>query len=191
MDFPQLRIESTPAKLGLQIEKPTQQIEQPQADLSIQQPKAELTIHTTPGRLSIDQTKAWEDMDLKHISRRIEEFAENGKQDWLKGLARVAQQGDELMMIENGGNPLAEQAKVNSEDPMLEFNIGWIPSHFSVKTHYEPSKVNIDWKTNEPIINAHANKPRHHYTSGSVKGEMLQWPSLSINVVGLNFEKQK
>jgi Family of unknown function (DUF6470) len=185
MNFPQLRMESIFGQIGLTSQKPIQEIEQPPAEMTIKQPKAELTIDRAPGKLTIDQTQAWEDMDLKHISRRIEEFAQNGYQDWLSGMARRAQEGDDLMRIENGGNPIAEHAKINSANPIYEFNIGFVPSPFSVKINYQPSDVRINWKTNKPDINVKVNKPRHDYTPGIVRGEMIQWPSLKIEVIGL------
>jgi Family of unknown function (DUF6470) len=191
MNFPQLRMESTFGQLGLISQKPVQEIEQPPAEISIMQPKAELTIDRTPGKLTIDQTQAWEDMDLKHIFKRIEEFAQNGYQDWLAGMARRAQEGDDLMKIENGGNPIPEHAKINSESPQYEFNIGFVPSHFSVKTNYQPSDLNINWKTNKPEIHVKVNKPRHDYTPGDIHGEMKQWPSLQIEVVGLELDEKK
>jgi hypothetical protein len=191
MNFPQIKMESTPAFLGLNIQRPIQKIEQRPADLSIEQPKAELSIETTKGKLSIDQSGAREDMDLKSISRRIEDFADNGYQDWLTGLARVAQQGDDLMMIEHGGNPIANQAKVNSESPIYDFNIGFIPSHFSVKINYEPSHIKVHWNTHKPEINVRVNKPIHEYIPGKVLGEMKQWPSLKIEVLGLHLDQKK
>jgi Family of unknown function (DUF6470) len=191
MNFPQLRMESTFGQLGLSTQKPVQEIEQPPADVSFVQPKAELTIDRRPGKLTIDQTQAWEDMDLKHIFKRIEEFAQNGYQDWLTGMERRAQEGDDLMRIESGGNPIPEHAKINSENPQFEFNIGFVPSHFSVKTNYQPSVLNINWKTNKPEIDVKVNKPRHDYTPGVIRGEMKQWPSLKIEVVGLEFDEKK
>ncbi|MFC7373029.1 DUF6470 family protein [Fictibacillus iocasae] len=191
MNVPQLRIQTTNAQLDLNIQKPTQEIEQRPADLSIQQPKAELQIETIPGKLSIDQTKAREDMDLKSIARRIEEFAQNGYSDWLSGIARMAQQGDALMMIEHGGHPIADQAKENSESPMYDFNIGFVPSAGSVKIDYQPAKVNIDIKDNKPVIEVCVNKPKHNYTPGVVHGEMKQWPSINIEVIGLEIDEKK
>ncbi|MDR7073153.1 DUF6470 family protein [Fictibacillus barbaricus] len=190
MSFPQLRMESTFGQIALTIQKPVQEIEQSAAELSIQQPKAELDIQRTPGQLTIDQTQARADMDLKSISRRFEEFAQQGYEDWLSGLARIAQDGDELMMIENGGNPLAEQAKRNSESPIYDFNIGFIPSPFSVKINYQPSEVKLNWQTHQPVIDVKVNKPLHNYTPGSVSTEMKQWPSLFIDVVGLNIDEK-
>jgi Family of unknown function (DUF6470) len=191
MNFPQLRMESTFGQLSLSTQKPVQEIKQLPAEVSIVQPKAELSIERTPGNLTIDQTQAWEDMDLKHVFKRIEEFAQNGYQDWLTGMGRRAQEGDDLMRIESGGNPIPEHAKINSENPQYEFNIGFVPSHFIVKTNYQPSDLNIDWKTNNPEIDVKVNKPRLDYTPGVIRGEMKQWPSLKINVVGLEFDDKK
>lgn len=187
MQLPQIRLQSTFAKIAIKTTPPVQEIKQPPAELDLQQPSAEMKIETTPAKLTIDQTKAWEEMDLKHIFRRIEEFAQQGYEDWLEGLARVSRQGDELMRIEDGGNPLAEQAKENSEDPIYDFNIGWIPSLFSVKTNFEPAKVHMDVKVQQPIIRAKINKPMIHYTPGKVTMDLAQRNSLKIDFVNLRF----
>ncbi|SFA44385.1 hypothetical protein SAMN05192569_100786 [Parageobacillus thermantarcticus] len=187
MQLPQIRLQSTFAKIAIQTTPPVQEIKQPPAELDLQQPPAEMKIETTPAKLTIDQTKAWEDMDLKHIFRRIEEFAQQGYKDWLEGIARVSRQGDELMRIEDGGNPIAEQAKENSEDPIYDFNIGWIPSPFSVKINFEPAKVHIDVKVNKPINSTKINKPIINYTPGKVTIDLAQRNSLKIDFVNLRF----
>lgn len=189
MNLPQIRLQTQLAKINITTTPPQQSIEQPQADLDIQNPKIELEIERTPSKLTIDQTKAWEDMDLKHIFRRIEEFAENGYQDLLEGIARRARQGDELMNIENGGNPIAEQAKENSETPPKEFNIGWIPSHFSVKIHYEPGDVKINWRIQPAINNIKANKPILDYQPGKVNIKMAHYPDVKIEFTDLKFKE--
>ncbi|WP_374721177.1 DUF6470 family protein [Peribacillus tepidiphilus] len=180
MNLPQIRMESNFIKLGLNIQKPVQSIQQPKANLTIQQPRPELQIETIPSKLTIDQSQAWADMDLKGILRRIKENADYGYESWLAGMERRAQQGNELMRIENKGNAIASQAITNGEKHMKQYNIGWVPSHFSVKIHYEPARVNIDWKLNKPIIESQINKPIHDYTPGKVTGYIEQWNSLSI-----------
>jgi hypothetical protein len=183
MKLPQIRIESTFAKIGLQITPPVQEIEQPPAELFIQQPPAEMMIDVVPGRLTIDQSQAWADMDLKHIFQRIEEAAQEGYQNWLAYLETVSQQGDELMEIENSSDVLATQAQINSEDPPLEFNVGFVPSPFSVKIHYEPAKLMMDWKINKPMIDIKARPPIIDYKPGKVNIDMAQHNSLRIDIV--------
>ncbi|MCG1021584.1 hypothetical protein EKQ44_07820 [Sutcliffiella horikoshii] len=187
MHFPQIRLQSTFAQTELQIQKPVQQIQQPRAEISIEQPKAELMMQRRPGRLTIDQTQAREDMDLKSVARRIEEAAQLGRQDWLAGLARVAQDGNEMMKIEHGGGAIVRQAKRNSEGPPKEFNIGWIPSHFSVKINYEPGSVDIQWHQRKPVIDIEINKPVHEYTPGATQVSMANYSSLEIDFENLRY----
>lgn len=145
MLLPQIRMESQMAKIAINTTPGNQSIKQPKADIDLQPAKVAMEINRTPGKLTIDQTKAWEDRNLADTFRFIEKIAEEGYQAWLEGIARLAEQGDELMKIENGGSPLADQAKENSESPMYEVNVGCIPSLFSVKFDYEPSKLDINW----------------------------------------------
>jgi hypothetical protein len=194
MQLPQIRLQSTFAQTAITTYKSMLEIEQPKPELSIQQLPTDLDIKKTPSKLTIDQTKAREDVDLKHISRRIEEAAQRGYQDWLSGLVRVSQDGDELMMIESGGHPIAAQAKRNSESPILEFNIGWIPSVGGVKINYDPGKVDIKWQVNKPIIESTTNKPLINYTPGKVEISLKQYPSLKIDFenlkhVGINYDQ--
>ncbi|CAH0344852.1 DUF6470 family protein [Bacillus sp. CECT 9360] len=194
MQFPQIRLQSQPALIEIQTKPSNQSIEQPGPLIDIQQPPAELTIERVPSKLTIDQTKAREDVDLKSIAKRKEEFAEQGYQDFLAGIARRRQDGDELMRIEYKGNPIAAQAKRNSEKPPSEFNIGWIPGGNSVKLSYEPGRVNIQVKVNKPIINSEVRKPVHSYTPGEVAVRLKQYQSLKIDFenlkfVGFNYEQ--
>ncbi|MFD2214825.1 DUF6470 family protein [Metabacillus endolithicus] len=168
MKIPQIRLESTNAQISIETRNAVNNIEQPKADLSIEQPKAELMMKTTPSKLMIDTYEARADMDLKSVSRRMEEFAHKGYQDLLAGVARRAKQGEELMKIEQKSNPIANQAKLNSQKPMKEFGLVFIPSAGSVKVQYEPSKVDIDINQRKPIINVQVNKPIFQYEPGKV-----------------------
>jgi Family of unknown function (DUF6470) len=190
VNFPQIRMESTFGKISINSQKALQEIQQRPAELFIKQPKAELEIERTPGQLTIDQSKAREDMDLKNISKRIEEFAQKGYEDWLAGLARMSQEGDDLMRIENGGNPISEHAKINSESPIYEFNIGFVPSPNSVKIDYQRGNVKINWNIHNPEIDVKVNKTIYDYMPGSVSVTLKQRPSLSIDFVGLYVDEK-
>jgi hypothetical protein len=194
MQFPQIRLETTDAQIGLKTNHAKLSIEQPKADLTIEQPKADMSIRTEGSRLSIDQTKAREDMDLKHISRRIEEAAQLGYEAFLEGVARRSSEGDQLMMVENGGNPIAAIAEQNGKSTQYEFNIGWIPSAGGVKIQYTPSKVNLDIEARKPIIQAEINKPIMNYSPGNVEVSLMRKPNLNIDFaylkhVGINYEQ--
>lgn len=181
MQIPQIRMESTFIKLGLDIQKPNQQIEQPQAIQTIEQHQAVITMETTPGRLTIDQTKAREDVDLKSVFKRTEDAAQSGYQDWMAGLARRAQQGTQLRSIQYKGNIIAHQAKANSERDVKQFNIGWLPSPFSVKTDYQPSQLHMDVQVQKPDIQVQTQKANTEYTPGKVTPFVAKQNSLSID----------
>ncbi|WP_337020274.1 DUF6470 family protein [Oceanobacillus massiliensis] len=185
MKLPQIRMQSQLAQIQIETTAAKQQISQPQAELNIQQPKAEVSIRTTPGKLQIDQSKAWEDMNLMHISKRIEKFAQEGKSALLQGIARRARQGNELMQIENGGNPLINQAIQNGHDSKKALGIKFIPSHFSVRTSYQPAEVKIDVNTNKPIIDAAVRKPQFSYQPGKVETSLKQRQDLEISFTNL------
>ncbi|MBM7661591.1 hypothetical protein JOC85_002394 [Bacillus mesophilus] len=182
MQIPKIQIQSTRAQLGIRTHHAKVDIQQPKAEMNIQQPSADLNITSTPSKLTIDQTQAREDVDLKSIAKRIQEFAQQGKQDSLKGIARRATEGDQLMRVENKGNAIARIAKQNSIKEH-QFNIAWIPSHDSVKINYTPKKVNIQVEAKKPIIEVQPNKPILNYSPGKVEYMMESYPRLQIDFV--------
>ncbi|TYR76048.1 hypothetical protein FZC79_07795 [Rossellomorea vietnamensis] len=187
MNFPQIRLQSSPASITIETRPGRMEIEQLPAQLDIQQPKAVLDIETTPGRLTIDQTEAWADMNIKSVFRMAEENAQEGQQAALEATGSAAQDGDELMRIENGGGAIASQAKRNGEPPQYEFNIGWIPRYGSVKIQYDPSSVKINAHPQEVINNTRVQKPIIEHVSSQVDVRLKQHQTLDIDFEGLKF----
>lgn len=185
MQIPQLRMESEFAQIGIRTTPGKQEIAQPKAELTIEQPPADMQIRTVPGKLKIDQTKAWEDMDLMSILKRNEKFAQEGMQAAQEGTARRAEQGTELMKIEKGGNPLIDHAVNAAFKPQKRLGIKFIPSSFSVRIDYEPSRVDIQVQPNKPVIQATPQKVIHHYEPGHVEIYMQKYPSLKIETVNV------
>ena len=181
MNIPQLQVTTTKALLGLTTQRPKQEIEQPAATLDIQQPQAVMTMETTKPKLSIDTTEARAEMDLKSSFRRTEEVAQYARSEVSNGIARRAQDGSELMKIENGGNPNASFADRAFRQPYNSLNIKFIPSYGSTKVSFEPGKVDIRVEPQKVINNSVANKPIHTYTPGKVNVELLQHPSIQID----------
>jgi len=179
--IPQIRLESTNAQISMETRKATNQIQQPKADMLIEQPKADLSIRTIQGKLTIDQSQARADVDLKSVFLRTEEFAQMGKQGLLVGIQRRAQEGEELMKIENSGNPISMQAKRNGQKPTKEFGIGFVPSVGSVKVNYQPAVVETNITPNKPIISVQVNKPVHDYQPGKVEISLGQRNNLNID----------
>jgi hypothetical protein len=194
MRLPQIRMESTYAKIEINTRKGQQEIEQPSASLNIQQPKAEMYVEKTPSRLTIDQSRARADADLKSAPQRIVEAAQQGNQAVMEGIARRAQEGEAMMKIENGGSAIAQLAKEHKVLPEHEFVLGWIPSVGSVRVDYDPGQLDIYWKVNKPIIDSQTHQPIINYYPGNVDVSMKQYQSLRIdfdnlNFIGVNYEQ--
>lgn len=187
MQMPQVRLQSQQAKISIHTTDATVNIQQPKAEQTIRQPKAEITMHTTPSKLTIDQTQAWNDMDLKSVFKRTEDFAQLGKKSNLEGIARRVQEGKEMMQIEKGGDPIVAQAKRIDERKLKDFALGWIPSRFSVKKDYQPSELDINVKINRPVITNTPQKPQINYQKGQVDTGIAQYQSLKVDFENLKF----
>jgi len=181
MNIPELQIQSTKAQIGLTTIKAVQEIKQPKADLDLQQPKAKMMMESTKSKLTIDTLEARESLDLKSSISRTAEVAQYSEQQLMEGLARRAQEGDELMKIENGGNSISEQAKRRWKQPYSSINIQFLPKADSVKINFEPGEVDIRIEPQKVINNTKANKPIHNYTPGKVKIDLIQKASLKID----------
>ncbi|MGG7619643.1 DUF6470 family protein [Bacillus coreaensis] len=193
MNIPQIRLQTTSAKIEINTTPAQLLIEQIPGDLQIEQPMATMNITRVPGKLTIDQTKAREDVGYKSVRRAVEDAAQEGRKSVLEGIARRTSDGEELMKIENGGNPIATLAKRNSEKQPYQFNIGFIPSPNSVVTSYDSGSINVDIQPNKPTIKYTANRPVTEYQPGNVDILLRSHSSLSIDFenlkyVGTNYE---
>lgn len=180
MNIPQLQIQTTPAKLSLQIEKPVQQIEQPKATLNIEQPAAILEISTTKPQLSLDTTENRADLDLKSPLRRGKENGQYGMQQASEGTGRRAAEGQQLMKIENGAS-IADIVKQNTDRPQAALGIRFVGDRTKIQNNVSPGSLNINVTPQKAIINAQINKPIHNYTQGKVTGVVEQYNSIDID----------
>ncbi|WP_141604114.1 DUF6470 family protein [Terrilactibacillus laevilacticus] len=186
---PHLEMHQVYGKIDIQTQNANLDIEQGKAQQSIKQQSAEMKINRQPARLTIDQTEAWNNLGLKSAFTAIQENAQKGKQAVLDGIARRAEQGDELMHIERGGNPIADQARLNSQYHET-FDTGHTPPFKAVKIDGVPGSLQIDWQTHKPEISAEVNAPQFTYTPGNVQVTMAQYPSLTIEPVGLLIDQK-
>ncbi|RKJ16714.1 hypothetical protein D7X33_47215, partial [Butyricicoccus sp. 1XD8-22] len=78
----------------------------------------------------------------------------------------------------------ANIAKQNHGPKRVPFNIKFIPSVGAVDINYSPGKLDINTTPQKPRIDAKINKPIHDYTPGKVTHDILQKPSINIDVIG-------
>lgn len=182
LNIPQLQIQTTRGILGLEITKPIQEIEQPRAIMNQQQPAAILEISTTKPKLFVDTTEARAEIDLKSVFRRIDEYVQLGKQGAMEAIGRRAQEGQEMLRIENGGNIFAELSKRNGTPPPAPLGIRFIGNKSGIQMSIQPGTTDIRFTPQKPVNDVQINNPSHQYTQGKVTGVVEQYPSIQIDV---------
>ncbi|SIS70310.1 DUF6470 family protein [Salimicrobium salexigens] len=180
MMMQRMEVNTQQARLEVRTHNAELTIRQPKAEQRIAQPPADVTIRQRPGKLSIDQTTAWHNLQFYSSAERTDLAADFGHQDWMKGLGRVAREGDELMRIENQGNPIAAHAKQNAVWE-IAYNPGSKPVHDLVNVTYEARPAEIDVKRNDPVITTTAKPPEFSYQPGRVDISMAQYPRVTID----------
>lgn len=191
MQVPYLQMSSTLGQIGLQPNRPQMRIEQPKADLSITQNHSTMSISTKAGQLFIDQTEAFADAHLKGPLRSSNEFIAKTKGKVAQYIAKTAQQGDMMMRIENGYGAIPRIAAANSElYPERGLNLGVMPRPFSVKFHYEKGDVNVHVSDNSFNVRVQKNDPRISIPKWQSNAYVKQKNNLTIQVVGLNVNRQ-
>jgi hypothetical protein len=190
MQIPQIRLEQTMAQLGLHIQKPVQDIRQPQADLNMEQIAAVIEIHQAPGILTIDTSEAKANMDLRGPLRRTQDYAEFGKQRMYEAIAQISMEGDRLAAIERkGSNPIADIAY---EESGIYENTDIIADHTGgdgIEMNYQPQPVQINVELGGVKMNPQINPPELHYQRGKVEGYIRVKNSLLIDFVGMSIDK--
>ena len=186
MQLPQIRMHQTYAQIGLRTVEPVQEIQQIPADLSIKQYPSKMNIDRKPSQLEIDQEQAWNELNLKKISVLSADMAEFSKQEGFEAIAQISQEGDQLARIEHKNDAVASIATEKGNPEPADFNVAFIPSYGSVKIHYTPSEVSINWKQGGAEIEFTPHKPIHNYTPGKTKVYLRQMQDLQIDFVGLN-----
>ncbi|QTD41181.1 DUF6470 family protein [Sporosarcina sp. Te-1] len=181
MNIPQLQIQTTRGILGLQIDKPVQEIEQPKATQQIEQPAAILEMSTSASQLFVDTTENRADIDLKSPLRRGDENAQYGMQQAMEGVGRRAEEGKQLMRIEDGGNALVNLIKQDTLREIAPLGIRFVGDRLKVQMSITPGTLDINVTPQKPIHDVQLSKPIHNYTPGKVTGVMEQYPSIEID----------
>ena len=133
----------------------------------------------------MDSYEARADLDLKSSRRRTEDAAQEGYQALLDGIARMSQQGDEMMKVQDNKNAIADIARENGTNPIYDFNIAFLPRPGSFKISYDPGSLKVNWTTHKPEIEVKPQKAITNYTPGKVSGYIDTWNSLKIDYTGI------
>lgn len=183
MKIPQIQIQTTKAKLGLKITDAVAELRQPKADLTIRQPRPEVSVQQTDAKLLLDTTQGRRDLGLYNPLEFSQKQTSRAKGILKQGISRRAQEGEQLMRIENGGrSPIPAIAKSNANPPPKAIGIKFVPSTQALNITYQEGSLDINVTPQKAQINAQVNKPQVNYNPWDVSGYMIQYPSISIDV---------
>ncbi|MBM7657258.1 DUF6470 family protein [Sporolactobacillus spathodeae] len=191
---PHLEMHQVFGQIKIATQNATQSIRQPKAEQSIEQPKAKMTITRQPAIIAIDQSAGWNNMDLKSASVRIREAAEAGSQAVLDGIARRAEEGQQLLQLgkNKGQNMFARFAADHVADAVIgtRYSTGTTPASEAVRYQVTPAELSVNWQTFQPQVSAVTHAPEINVSPGQVDVSMARYPSLDIQAVGLYVDQR-
>ncbi|KMZ44009.1 MULTISPECIES: DUF6470 family protein [Bacillales] len=190
MQIPKIRMESTFAQLGLNINKPVQEIKQPKAEMNLRQIPATLSIEQARTILQIDSSQARANIGIMTSMQFSDSSAAYGKQKAMQAIAEKSQEGDRLMRIYTKENAIAA---IGQEKGLRVLEGGYTPPAAStddgvnISADFKP--VAIDVQRNGMRMDPVLRSPELSYTPGKVEPYMIQYNSLKIDVVGSQLDQ--
>ncbi|GED56744.1 DUF6470 family protein [Brevibacillus formosus] len=190
MQIQQIRMESTFARIGLDIKKPIQEIKQPKAEMNLRQEAASISIEQGRTELQIDSSQARANIGIMTPMQFSDSNASYGRQEWLQAIAEKSQEGDRLMKIHTRENAIAN---IGREKGLRALEGGYTPPAASldegvdVSIQAKPAVINV--KRNGMSMHPVLSPPELSYTPGKVEPYMIQYNSLKIDVVGSQLDR--
>lgn len=180
-----LQMSSKMVRLGMNSTQPTTSYSIRKPKLNLQIKKPEISIRTTKPRVLIDQTEAFADVGLKKPLRLSKDFAAESRRLMLHGIAKSANQGDELTNIHQVSDDtiIADQAEYNAYGQFVyEWNYDYIPKN---GPRFSPLRGEININLNKGQVNGDFQKGSVETTlnRGKVDIYLRQRNQLNINVV--------
>lgn len=190
MPIAQIRMESTFARLGLNIQRPIQEIKQPSAEMNLSQVSAKLEIEQARTEMSIDSSQARANIGIMTSTQFSDSNAAYGKQKAMQAIAEKSQEGDRLMRIYTKENAIAA---IGREKGLRALDSGYTPPAPSadegvdIQFHLKPVVIQV--QRNGMTMNPVTKPPEISYMPGKVEPYMIQYNSLKIDVVGGQFDR--
>ncbi len=162
MKLVRVGINTTPSKL-------TMEGNGAQNKLQMHTEKPKLNMESKRPVLHIDQSDCWAEVGLKNVSAFREDSISYSQSVYAKGVARIIDQGNRDMEIQNGSDSIAEQADYNAFAQFeQEFTTGFVPTS-RPKISVEPGSLNYSFQKGSVHNNTSDEKVRISYQKGSIE----------------------
>ncbi|SHG54307.1 hypothetical protein SAMN02745221_00451 [Thermosyntropha lipolytica DSM 11003] len=180
-----LRIEQEFARIGLNIQKPFLPLRTtlPKIELNIKKPELRLNNHLP--RVYIDQRRCFADMEKRTLDDFIRYYAERGREQVLKAIGDIAEEGDMLARIEEGVR--LEDVAEKGWGEMADFNVTAIPKQPPDIT-WEVKPVEVEFIPGEVELELVRGRVENLFTPGKVEVYLEQKNYIKIDWVGENLD---
>lgn len=168
----QLKLNITPPKLNLQTKS--------KSDFEMNKQPGRLEIKTRDAKVEISTRQARAALNHKFYKIYSKDIAQKGYQSVMQGIAKYAQQGDQLARIENKGQPLISQAKSNSEDPKRELGLKRKPG---AEVRITPGDVQMNYSKDQLNINFNSFWPQGDLDWGKIESYLDPKPQLDVETI--------
>lgn len=180
MRLPQLQIQSTPARIGIESQLGQYQIRRGQTKLNVETTPTVIDIKTERPELIIDQSKTWDaitggkpDTFWKRIYSSYEQYP-------AKYIEKTVREYDAIGDLTAGGNPIAELARQSLNRDKLSLNVYGHATARNVEFDAVISKPDVNVQPGKVNIIADTEKPEIEYHRGTTQIYMKQYASVTI-----------
>lgn len=176
-----IQISSQRGKIGLNIKNAKMNMTTEEGKMNIRQKSAKLKIKQDHAQVIIDQYQCFAEAGLKNNTDLTTDMVNLSKQAVLRGIERIAQDGDRLAMIGNRmPNAIPELAKKNTTEEK-QFGFTMIPKS-RPKIDFKGG-LEINWELGGVEANYTPSKINYQYIPGKVETYMKKWPELDIKFI--------
>lgn len=190
MNIGLIRINQTYGKIGIRQYPANMNIAQPPPTVDIRQSRADMKIDTTLPKVHIDQSQCFAELGLKSPLRLADDFYEESLEAGLDNIGKMAQEGERLMRIEDGGDPIVEIAQEAMYDDICEINVDCAPKS-RPKIEVREGRADVEVTPRPPAINWEV-YPKANIVASRYKVDiyMAVWPNIKFEYVGNNIDRE-
>lgn len=178
--MPQLQIQSTPARIGIDSKLGHYEIKQSPATVRMDSRPAVVHIQSEPAIVHIDQSKTWEALTGgKPIPFWNRIYNSSGRYV-LDAINQTVQDYNRIGNILANGNPIAEIARESLSKSPSKLPVYGPASPNNVEFTPVLNKPQIDVQVGDTDIQVQVNRPNIDYKRGHVRTYMEQYPSVQV-----------
>lgn len=183
MRIPQIQITTTKGVIGIETKRAQLSIDQPHEPvLNLKTNHVKVEIDSEAPRITIDQSQCFAESGLKKPIALSEDNAAYCRQKMLESIGKIADQGNQMMAIENPGSPIAEIGHYNAYDQFVrEWNMVTMPQS-RPRIDFIEGTVDIQIRGGTVENNTRYQKPLYQYSPPNISIYLKQQPSIHFSV---------